>query len=70
MIKKLISSDDKIIDTTYNLDNVRRVIYAYFNVKSNLELLQHFYTNFSKNKIAGLCEHFSQSKWLVCVFDV
>lgn len=70
MIKKLISSDDKIIDTTYNLDNVRRVIYAYFNVENNLELLQHFYTNFSKNKIAGLCEHFSQSKWLVCVFDV
>ncbi|VDO70241.1 unnamed protein product [Schistosoma curassoni] len=60
MIKKLISSDDKIIDTTYNLDNVRRVIYAYFNVENNLELLQHFYTNFSKNKIAGLCEHFSQ----------
>ncbi|CAH8564485.1 unnamed protein product [Schistosoma margrebowiei] len=60
MIKKLISSDDKIIDTTYNLDNVRRVIYAYFNVENNLELLQHFYTNFSKNKIAGLCEPFSQ----------
>ncbi|CAH8543256.1 unnamed protein product [Schistosoma mattheei] len=58
--KKLISSDDKIIDATYNLDNVRRVIYAYFNVENNLELLQHFYTNFSKNKIAGLCEHFSQ----------
>ncbi|CAH8582281.1 unnamed protein product [Schistosoma rodhaini] len=60
MIEKLILSDDKIIDTTYNLDNVRRVIYAYFNVENNLELLQHFYTDFSKNKVAGLCEHFSR----------
>ncbi|TNN07997.1 N-acetyl-D-glucosamine kinase isoform 1 [Schistosoma japonicum] len=60
VVKRLINADDKIIDTTYNLDNVRQVIYAYFNVENNLELLQHFYTNFSKDKIAALCEPLSQ----------
>ncbi|CAH8512228.1 unnamed protein product [Schistosoma turkestanicum] len=60
MIKKLIKADEKMVDTTYNLDNIRRLIYAHFNIENNLELLQHFYTNFNKTKIAGLCEHFSQ----------
>ncbi|CAH8855601.1 unnamed protein product [Trichobilharzia szidati] len=58
-VKALIESDDKIIDTEYNMENVRKVVYSYFSIENNLDLLQHFYTNFSKNKIAGLCEHLS-----------
>ncbi|CAH8545310.1 unnamed protein product [Heterobilharzia americana] len=59
VIKKLIEADDKITDTVYHLDNVRKLVHSYFSVENNLELLEHFYTNFSKSKIAGVCEHLS-----------
>lgn len=59
LIKTVIEADERMIDVAYNLDVVRQTIYHHFGATNTLDLLEHFYKNFAKEKIARLCKLFS-----------
>lgn len=58
-IKYLLDNDDNFKKAPFDVETVRRLMHEYFKVKSNMEMLHHFYTDFKKSHFAGFSMHLS-----------
>uniref|UniRef100_A0A4W3IIB4 N-acetyl-D-glucosamine kinase n=1 Tax=Callorhinchus milii TaxID=7868 RepID=A0A4W3IIB4_CALMI len=59
-IKCVINGLDNFELPQYSFRNLERKIYEYFQISNPLDLLDHFYHNFDKSKIAGFCYKMSE----------
>lgn len=57
-IKYIFDDDDNLNKSPASVEVVRDLMHKYFKVKENNQMLDHFYTHFSKSIFAGFC------KWL------
>lgn len=53
-IKYLIDVNDNFIERTYDCDHLEQLVFEHFKIKSLLDLLPYFYSDFKKAFIAGL----------------
>ncbi|XP_022689084.1 N-acetyl-D-glucosamine kinase-like [Varroa jacobsoni] len=55
-IKTIIDHDDNLRRSPYDIEPLRKLVYDYFKISSNSELLPIFYIHFKKSYVAGLAE--------------
>jgi N-acetylglucosamine kinase len=54
-LKALFDAMDNLIPTTLNTSHVHKIMCNYFNVHDQMDMLEHLYVHFKKEKIAGMC---------------
>lgn len=59
----VIDEQDEYSSSPYSINNVWEDIKEYFNIERRVELLDHFYGKFEKNKIAGTPPHYTNLAW-------
>ncbi|XP_059821760.1 N-acetyl-D-glucosamine kinase isoform X2 [Hypanus sabinus] len=55
-IKTVFDVTDNFKLAPYDISLVQKAMYDYFQISNRMDLLTHFYRNFEKSKIAGLCQ--------------
>lgn len=62
-IKMIINALDNLHKPKHNFRNLERKMHQYFQTTDHLDLLDHFYHNFNKAKIAGFCQKIAEAAY-------
>ncbi|XP_071792731.1 N-acetyl-D-glucosamine kinase-like [Asterias amurensis] len=54
-VKTILDAEDNMIEPSHDITYVKKAMHNFFGVSESFGLLDHFYTNFDKTKIAGFC---------------
>ena len=64
-IKYVIDATDNFLTPGSDFDELRDMVYHYFEVSSLRDILPHFYSDFKKDFIAGFTEKLATSKFFI-----